>query len=226
MAEFRPASCGAGGASCDRASRRRPADRERRARRSTAAARDFEAVRRAVNAPISARRRRRRRRAAALPAGAPPPAARGERLPRSRSRTSPGRLRLRGRRGRRGRSRRSGPSRHEDWSEFQSMSDLVLTPAACYPVYPAIAARGRARRRGASPSTPAAPTCSATSPPAIRRGCRCSTSARSSGSASRTTVAEWRELWRDRAIELLARPRPRRRASTSPPTPSSGAAGG
>ena len=34
-------------------------------------------------------------------------------------------------------------SRHEDWSEFQSMTDLVLTPAACYPVYPAIAARGR-----------------------------------------------------------------------------------
>ncbi len=33
-------------------------------------------------------------------------------------------------------------SRHEDWSEFQTMSDLVLVPAACYPVYPAIAARG------------------------------------------------------------------------------------
>ena len=33
-------------------------------------------------------------------------------------------------------------SRHEDWSEFQGMTDLVLTPAACYPVYPAIAARG------------------------------------------------------------------------------------
>jgi seryl-tRNA synthetase len=33
-------------------------------------------------------------------------------------------------------------SRHADWSEFQSMTDLVLTPAACYPVYPAVAARG------------------------------------------------------------------------------------
>ena len=32
--------------------------------------------------------------------------------------------------------------RHEDWSGFQTMTDLVLTPAACYPVYPAIAARG------------------------------------------------------------------------------------
>ena len=34
-------------------------------------------------------------------------------------------------------------SAHEDWSEFQQMTDLALMPAACYPVYPAIAARGR-----------------------------------------------------------------------------------
>ena len=33
-------------------------------------------------------------------------------------------------------------SRHEDWSEFQEMTDLALMPAACYPVYPAMAARG------------------------------------------------------------------------------------
>jgi seryl-tRNA synthetase len=32
---------------------------------------------------------------------------------------------------------------HEDWSEFQHMTELTLMPAACYPVYPAIAARGR-----------------------------------------------------------------------------------
>jgi seryl-tRNA synthetase len=32
--------------------------------------------------------------------------------------------------------------RHEDWSETQRMTELVLVPAACYPVYPAIAARG------------------------------------------------------------------------------------
>jgi seryl-tRNA synthetase len=29
----------------------------------------------------------------------------------------------------------------EDWSEHQRMSDLTLMPAACYPVYPAVAAR-------------------------------------------------------------------------------------
>jgi seryl-tRNA synthetase len=33
-------------------------------------------------------------------------------------------------------------SRHEDWGEHQEMTDLALMPAACYPVYPAIAARG------------------------------------------------------------------------------------
>jgi seryl-tRNA synthetase len=32
--------------------------------------------------------------------------------------------------------------RHEDWSESQRMSELALVPAACYPVYPVIAARG------------------------------------------------------------------------------------
>ncbi len=38
-------------------------------------------------------------------------------------------------------SERAG--RHEDWGEFQRMTDVALMPAACYPVYPAIAARGR-----------------------------------------------------------------------------------
>jgi seryl-tRNA synthetase len=33
--------------------------------------------------------------------------------------------------------------RHEDWSEHQRMTDVSLMPAACYPVYPAIAKRGR-----------------------------------------------------------------------------------
>lgn len=33
-------------------------------------------------------------------------------------------------------------SRHEDWSAHQVMTELALVPAVCYPVYPAIAARG------------------------------------------------------------------------------------
>lgn len=39
--------------------------------------------------------------------------------------------------------------RHEDWGAFQRMTDLALVPAACYPVYPALAARGRLGPAGA-----------------------------------------------------------------------------
>jgi seryl-tRNA synthetase len=31
----------------------------------------------------------------------------------------------------------------EDWSEKQEITDVVLTPAACYPVYPTVAKRGK-----------------------------------------------------------------------------------
>ena len=34
-------------------------------------------------------------------------------------------------------------ARHEGWGSFQKMTELTLMPAACYPVYPAIAGRGR-----------------------------------------------------------------------------------
>jgi seryl-tRNA synthetase len=39
--------------------------------------------------------------------------------------------------------------KHEDWSELQSMTDVVLLPAACYPVYPEIAKRGTLAPGGA-----------------------------------------------------------------------------
>jgi seryl-tRNA synthetase len=35
-----------------------------------------------------------------------------------------------------------------DWSEFQKMTDIVLTPAACYPLYPTIARRGALPKGG------------------------------------------------------------------------------
>jgi seryl-tRNA synthetase len=38
---------------------------------------------------------------------------------------------------------------HEDWSEFQSPTELMMVPAACYPVYPVIARRGRLPEGGA-----------------------------------------------------------------------------
>jgi len=36
----------------------------------------------------------------------------------------------------------------EEWAGKQQVSDLVLTPAACYPLYPIVAARGRLAREG------------------------------------------------------------------------------
>jgi seryl-tRNA synthetase len=38
---------------------------------------------------------------------------------------------------------------HGDWSEFQSPTDLMMLPAACYPVYPAVAAQGPLAPEGA-----------------------------------------------------------------------------
>jgi seryl-tRNA synthetase len=92
--------------------------------------------------------------------------------------------------------------RHEDWSEFQSMTDLVLTPAACYPVYPAIGARGPLPQGGV--------TVDAGSAYVFRH--------EPSGDPARMqmfhqreivrigepdTVAAWRDSWRDRAVGLL-----------------------
>ena len=74
--------------------------------------------------------------------------------------------------------------RHEDWSEFQEMTDLVLTPAACYPVYPAIAARGPLAAGGHHRRRRRRLRLQARALRRPRRACRCSTSARSCGSAS------------------------------------------
>jgi seryl-tRNA synthetase len=90
----------------------------------------------------------------------------------------------------------------EDWSEFQSMTDLVLMPAACYPVYPAIAARG--------PLQPGGTIVDAGGAYVFRH--------EPSGDPARLqmfhqreivrigepdAVAAWRNMWRDRAVELL-----------------------
>jgi len=95
-------------------------------------------------------------------------------------------------------------SRHEDWGEFQSMTNLVLTPAACYPVYPVIAARGRLPSGGL--------TVDAGSAYVFRH--------EPSGDPARLqmfhqrevvrigepeSVAAWRDAWRDRAVQLLRR---------------------
>jgi seryl-tRNA synthetase len=93
-------------------------------------------------------------------------------------------------------------SRHEDWSEFQRMTDLVLMPAVCYPVYPAVAARGVLPPGGVTIDPGAAY--------AFRR--------EPSGDPARLqmfhmrelvrigepdAVLAWRDAWRDRSIALL-----------------------
>jgi len=93
-------------------------------------------------------------------------------------------------------------SNHEDWSGFQAMSDLVLVPAACYPVYPAIAARGPLAAGGTTIDAGAA---------YVFRNEPSGDPARLQMFHQREivrigepeTVAAWRDTWRDRAIELL-----------------------
>jgi len=93
---------------------------------------------------------------------------------------------------------------HEDWSPYQTMTDLVLVPAACYPVYPAIAGRG--------PLPDGGTTIDAGGAYVFRR--------EPSGDPARLqmfhqremvrigeprTVAAWRDAWRDRAVEVMHR---------------------
>ncbi len=91
---------------------------------------------------------------------------------------------------------------HEDWSEFQEMTELVLTPAACYPVYPAIAARGALPAGGVTvdaggayvfrrePSEDPARLQMFHQREIVRLG-------------EPHIVQAWRDAWRERALELL-----------------------
>src|SRR5919112_564974 len=91
---------------------------------------------------------------------------------------------------------------HEDWSEHQHMSELVLMPAVCYPVYPAIARRGPLPEGGVT----------------IDPGGSYAFRHEPSGDPARLqmfhmrelvrigepeVVQAWREHWRDRALRLL-----------------------
>ena len=93
-------------------------------------------------------------------------------------------------------------NRHEDWSEHQHMTDLVLMPAACYPVYPAVAARGALPEGGITvdaggayvfrhePSGDPARLQMFHQREMVRLG-------------EPEAVASWRDDWRDRALSLL-----------------------
>lgn len=93
---------------------------------------------------------------------------------------------------------------HEDWSGFQSMTDLVLLPAACYPVYPSVARRGPLPAGGRTidaggayvfrhePSGDPARLQMFHQREMVRLG-------------EPATVESWRDAWRDRAVSLLRR---------------------
>jgi seryl-tRNA synthetase len=95
-------------------------------------------------------------------------------------------------------------ARHEDWSEFQEQTELVLVPAACYPVYPAVAKRGPLPEGGVivdaggsyvfrhEPSGDPARLQMFHQREIVRIG-------------EPDAVAEWRDMWRDRAVDLLRR---------------------
>lgn len=92
--------------------------------------------------------------------------------------------------------------RHEDWSAHQRMTDLVLVPAACYPVYPAIARRGRLPPGGLTVDA---------GPAYVFRHEPSGDPARMQMFHQRElvrmgepdAVAGWRDGWRDRALGLL-----------------------
>jgi seryl-tRNA synthetase len=91
---------------------------------------------------------------------------------------------------------------HEDWSGFQHQTELVLVPAACYPVYPAVARRGPLAEGGTTvdlggsyvfrnePSKDPARLQMFHQREMIRLG-------------APEEVEAWRNAWADRAVEIL-----------------------
>lgn len=95
----------------------------------------------------------------------------------------------------------AGAAQHDPWPH-QAQTDLVLTPAACYAVYPAIAKRG---------PLPSGGICIDAGAAMVFRNEPSGDPARLQMFHQREmvrigepdTVAAWRDKWRDRAIEIL-----------------------
>jgi seryl-tRNA synthetase len=93
---------------------------------------------------------------------------------------------------------------HGDWSGYQHQTDLCLTPAVCYPVYPAIARRGTLPAGGVTidPGASYAFRHEPSGDPARLQMFHMRELVRI---AEPEVVQTWRDGWRDRALELLRR---------------------
>jgi seryl-tRNA synthetase len=91
---------------------------------------------------------------------------------------------------------------HEDWSEHQVMSEMVLCPAACYSLYPVVAKRGTLPEGGLTLDTGDAYVFrrEPSNDPSRMQIFHMREIVRV---AERDTVVAWREEWRERAEELL-----------------------
>jgi seryl-tRNA synthetase len=91
---------------------------------------------------------------------------------------------------------------HEDWSEHQTMTEVMLTPAACYPLYPTIARRGALAEEGVLVDIGAGwvfrnePSFD----PARRQIFRMHEIVRI---GARADVLEWRDTWLEQGLEFL-----------------------
>lgn len=101
-----------------------------------------------------------------------------------------------------GRELHQTAARHGDWSGLVEQSPLVLLPAACYPVYPAIARRGPLAPGGLTVDTGGAYVFrhEPSTDPARLQMFHMRELVRI---AEPETVATWRDGWRDRAVALL-----------------------
>ena len=93
-------------------------------------------------------------------------------------------------------------NRHEDWSEHQEMTEMVLCPAACYSLYPVVAKRGTLPEGGLTLDTGDAYVFrrEPSSDPSRMQIFHMREIVRV---ADRDTVVTWREEWRERAEVLL-----------------------
>src|SRR3954454_15380302 len=92
--------------------------------------------------------------------------------------------------------------RHEDWSDHQHMTDLVLTPAVCYPVYPAVARRGPLPAGGVTVD-PGGSYAFRHEPSRDPARLQMFHMRELVGIAEPEVVQAWRDGWRDRALDLL-----------------------